>query len=340
MTLAAALPHDTLRSVPRQDVRPAHPDVDDQERTFFMSATALPPAPSRRLPRWTNNLLVIAIGIALALLALQLLPRAAVPLPQATTVTGGGGAQLPDALELGRRIAGVHLFGDEAAVEAAPAPAPEEDRPPEDTRLNLSLAGVFAADPQSQAIAIISVGNAEQNAYGVGDKISGEASLKSVHADHVIIDNRGKDERLALPDNVQPVALTPVERAPVQQTTASAGRGANEDFSQPVELPTNPGELRDTLARNPAMLGRVVAAEPYQENGKLVGYRITPKQNPEILEAQGIVAGDVITRVNNIQLNSQKQGIRALRNAVKAQNLEVIVLRDGIEVPISISLAQ
>ena len=111
-------------------------------------------------------------------------------------------------------------------------------------------------------------------------------------------------------------------------------------MSQPLELPSNPGELRDTLARNPAILGRIVAAEPYQENGKLLGYRITPKQNPEILEAQGIVAGDVITRVNNIQLNSQKQGIRALRNAVKAENLEVTILRDGIEVPISISLAQ
>ena len=83
-----------------------------------------------------------------------------------------------------------------------------------------------------------------------------------------------------------------------------------------------------------------MAAEPYQENGKLRGYRITPKQNPEILESQGILAGDIITRVNNIELNSQKQGVRALRNAVKAENLEVTILRDGIEIPISISLAQ
>jgi hypothetical protein len=29
-----------------------------------------------------------------------------------------------------------------------------------------------------------------------------------------------------------------------------------------------------------------------------------------------------------------------LRNAVKAENLEVVVLRDGVEVPITISLAQ
>ena len=303
-----------------------------------MSASALPSDDTpQRLPRWTNNLLVVAIGVALALLTLELLPREAPPLPSARPAALGSAPTAPDPLELGRQIAAAHLFGD---ATSAPPPKPEPVRQVvEPTRLNLQLAGVFAAEPQSQAIAIISAGSAEQNAYGVGDKISGETTLKAVYADHVIIDNRGRDEKLSLPDDVQPVAMRPVQSAPsapAPQANASGG----EDFSQPIELPSNPGELRDTLARNPSMLGRVVAAEPYQENGKLVGYRITPKQNPEILEAQGIVAGDVITRVNNIQLNSQKQGIRALRNAVKAQSLEVVVLRDGIEIPISIPLTQ
>ena len=302
-----------------------------------MSATALPhdekPA---RLPRWTNNLLVIGLGASAALLMLELLPREAASLPDASAAAPGSiGAEAPDSLQLGRRIAEVHLFGDVAsAPEPEPEPAPQQVVEP--TRLNLQLAGVFASDPQSEAIAIISAGSAEQNAYGVGDRISGETTLKAVYNDYVIIDNRGRDERLSLPDSVQPQAMSAVPSAP----DPAASGGVEEDFSQPVELPSNPGALRDTLARNPQMLGRVVSAEPYQENGKLVGYRITPKQNPEILEAQGIVAGDVITRVNDIELNSQKQGIRALRNAVKAQNLEVMVLRDGIEVPISISLAQ
>ena len=302
-----------------------------------MSAIALPPDDKpARLPRWTNNLLVLALGVSAALLTLELLPRDAPPLPEvAGAATRGDASTAPDPLQLGQRIAETHLFGD---VASAPAPEPEPVRQQvvEPTRLNLQLAGVFAADPQSQAIAIISAGSAEQNAYGVGDRISGETTLKAVYTDHVIIDNRGRDERLSLPDSVQPQGMSVVPSAP---DPAQSG-GDEEDFSQPISLPSNPGALRDTLARNPAMLGRVVSAEPYQENGKLVGYRITPKQNPEILEAQGIVAGDVITRVNDIELNSQKQGIRALRNVVKAQNLDVVVLRDGVEVPISISLAQ
>ena len=293
----------------------------------------------RRLPRWTNTALVIGIGVALAATAVKLFPaEAAVP----SGPVAASAAARPvgvDPLERARNTASLHVFGDaaKAPVEAAPV----REAPKKETSLNLQLAGVYAAEPQSLAVAIISSGSAEQSAYGVGDRISSDVVLSAVYPDYVVITNRGTDEILKLPDDVAPIATTPIQSASYDaraQAQSSASEG--QDLSQPLELPSNPGQLRDTLARNPSMLGRVVAAEPYQENGKLVGYRITPKQNPEILEAQGIIAGDVITRVNDIQLNSQKQGIRALRNAVKAESLAVTVLRDGVEIPINISLAQ
>lgn len=300
-----------------------------------MSATASSLATtekSTRLPRLANTLLVAGIGVALALITIKLLPQT-----QTTPQTVAGAvspvrSNVPGPTELASAIAAIHLFGD-ASNKPVVVEETKKEEPIKNTSLNLQLAGVFAYEPPENAIAIISAGSAEQNAYGIGDKISGETSLEAVYPDHVVLRNRGNLERLMLPENVQPIANRPVE-------SASSSQSQDQNEGQPVELPTNPRELRDTLARNPSMLGRVVAAEPYQENGKLVGYRITPKQNPEILEAQGIVAGDVITSVNNIQLNSQKQGIRALRNAVKAESLEVTILRDGIEVPISISLAQ
>ncbi len=294
---------------------------------------------ANRLPRWTNTILVAVLAWALALLTLKLLPLPEAVAAQATptNVPLASTNNAPSPVEMARQIASKHLFGDIAAkpVEKAPEVKKEEAK---ETKLNLQLAGVFAYTPAERAIAIISSGSNEQNAYGIGDKVSGETKLKEVHKDHVILSNRGKDEKLSLPENSTPIATRSIPQA--QTNPPSNSPNGNLDANGPIDLPTTPGALRDTLARNPAMLGRIVAAEPYQENGKLLGYRITPKQNPEILEAQGIVAGDVITRVNNIQLNSQKQGIRALRNAVKAQSLDVVVLRDGIEVPLSISLAQ
>jgi len=302
-----------------------------------MSATATSMAATEKLakaPRIINALIIVGIGVALAIITLKLLPQSA---PQAVgeiaPVRSGQGSN-PGPTQLAQVIVSKHLFGD-ASKKPVKTAEPTRQEPLRKTSLNLQLHGVFAFEPAEQAFAIIGSGTAEQNAYGVGDKISGETTLEAVYTDHVVLRNRGKLEKLQLPENVQPIAMRPIETANTAQAQPSSA-----NTGQPVNLPTNPRELRDTLARNPSMLGRVVAAEPYQENGKLVGYRITPKQNPEILEAQGIIAGDVITRVNNIQLNSQKQGIRALRNAVKAENLEVVVLRDGIEVPISISLTQ
>jgi len=293
-----------------------------------------------RLPKWVNTLLVIVLGWALAVLTLKLLPQPPVAYESTNTQNAvvRTGTSTPDPVQLANVTAGLHLFGNAAE---APVEVVEEKKaaPVTDTKQNLQLAGVFAYTPAEKAIAIISAGSNEQLAYGIGDKIVGETTLEEVHTDHVILSNRGKRERLKLPENVQPIAMRPLPQANTSTQSSNSGSSSQQQAG-PIDLPSSPGALRDTLARNPAMLGRIVSAEPYQENGKLVGYRITPKQNPEILEAQGIIAGDVITRVNNIQLNSQKQGIRALRNAVKAQALEVTVLRDGVEVPLSISLAQ
>jgi len=285
-----------------------------------------------RLPRFINAILVVGIGVALAIVALKLLPGSKAPSVGEIAAVSSNRTNSPGPAQLAQTIASRHLFGDATKTPVKVVEAKPKE-PIKKTSLNLQLSGVFAFEPKEKAFAIISSGTAEQNAYGIGDKISGETTLEAVYADYVVLRNRGKLEKLLLPENVQPIAMRPIQTANTNQPVAQQG-------NQPVNLPSNPRELRDTLARNPSMLGRIVAAEPYQENGKLLGYRITPKQNPEILEAQGIIAGDIITRVNNIQLNSQKQGIRALRNAVKAENLEVVILRDGIEVPISISLAQ
>jgi len=307
-----------------------------------MSATAgsmqFADKPSR-LPRWVNTLLVIVLGWALAVLSMKLLPQAEINYRSNTqAVPVSATNKSPDPSMLAKVTAGLHLFGD---ASSAPVVEKQEEKKVEakETKLNLQLAGVFDYTPKERAIAIISAGSNEQAAYGIGDKVSGETTLKEVHKDHVILSNRGKDEKLSLPEDSQPIAMRPLPQATPAAQSAN-GQANGQQAGAPIDLPTTPGALRDTLARNPAMLGRIVAAEPYQENGKLLGYRITPKQNPEILEAQGILAGDVITRVNNIQLNSQKQGIRALRNAVKAQALDVTVLRDGAEIPLSISLAQ
>ncbi len=283
--------------------------------------------------KWINAAFVVVIAYALASLSIQLIPDVPDNNLRQTPSTPArvqSSAQ-SNPLQLSKQVASAHLFG-EAGKKPAVVEAPKPKEVPE-TKLNLVLAGVFAYQPPELAIAIISSGGRDENVYGIGDSIVGNAKLKAVYEDRVIIENRGREETLKLPEDVAPIALPRV-------TSTNAVNTARGGINEPVELPASPRALRDKLVKNPSMLGKIVSATPYQEGGKLVGYRLQPKQNPEILESQGIMPNDVITQVNGIDLNSQKQGIRALRKLVKANNIELTVLRDGIQMPLMISLEQ
>jgi len=135
--------------------------------------------------------------------------------------------------------------------------------------------------------------------------------------------------------------IKPLPVSQVTQRGTSPKNTPSIDTSAPIELPTgNLNELRDVLTKNPSLLPKLVTSEPYIEDGEIRGFKITPNQNPEIFEAVGVLPGDIVTSVNNIALNSNKQGVRALRNLVNAEQVGLVVLRNGAEVPINISLAQ
>ena len=251
-------------------------------------------------------------------------------IPQPLSVQSQANVSGVNPEKIGRVIAASHLFGIAGQPKNKVEMLTKAKNTPE-TKLNLSLIGVFAFDPQEQAMAVISSGARNEKVYGIGEKIVGQATLKAVYSDKVIIANNGREETLTLPKNVAPIDLGRSER-----TNASSNRSNMNTAS--IDLPTSPRELRDKLVKNPSMLGKIISASPYQEGGKLIGYRLTPKQNPEILAAQGIMPNDVITQVNGISLNSQKKGIRALRKLVKADSIELTILRDGMEIPVVISM--
>jgi general secretion pathway protein C len=299
-----------------------------QTNTVFQSMALVKKQPAALWVKRANTALVVVIAYALANLSIQFIPDSAQSSHlsfKANPIKRQNNAAL-NSLQVSQQIASKHLFGRAGVSENQPVEP--EDAP--ETKLNLVLAGVFAYQPSELALAIISSGGRGEEVYGIGDKIVGNATLKAVYEDRVIIENRGQEETLTLPD------VTPIALPRVNSSTALSQQRNNT----PLNLPTSPRALRDKLVKNPSMLGKIVSATPYQEGGKLLGYRIQPKQSPEILEAQGIMANDVITQVNGIDLNSQKQGIRALRKLVKAETIELTILRDGVQIPVAISLNQ
>jgi general secretion pathway protein C len=290
-----------------------------------------------KLAVWVSRVLVILIGYMAATIALRYVPVenppvvAAETLPQQEIIDAVG---TPSIEEISRDAARQHIFG---IAGSKPVVQVEREEIPEETKLNLSLIGVYSAQPMDTALAIVSANGKPEEVFRIGDTITGRAKLLEVKPTEIVIDNGGRKEIVKLPEKFTSAGRTAgLENLPGANQPAATQQG--NAGGAPIELPDSPREIRDTLARNPAMLNRLVSAVPYRENGRILGYRLTPKQSGGLLEANGILPGDVVTRVNGIALANQKNGIRALRKLVKATSVDLTILRDGVELPVSIPL--
>lgn len=293
-----------------------------------------------RLAPWVSRLLVIVIGYVAATISLRFVPvvetRADIAPPPAALEVQAVGS--PSMEEIARDAARQNIFGKAGAkpVVAVKAEAPKTQR----ATLNLALIGVYAAQPADRALAIVSANGKPEEVFRIGETITANATLKEVLANEIVVDNSGRLEIYKLPEKIASTGRnTGLENLPGASMGNQVGQSfQNNGNGEPIDLPESPRAIRDTLARNPAMLNKLVSAVPYRENGRILGYRLTPKQGGGLLEANGILPGDVVTRVNGIALANQKNGIRALRKLVKANTVDLSILRDGVEIPISIPL--
>jgi len=94
-------------------------------------------------------------------------------------------------------LASLDLFGV-AGESDEPSELDTENLP--ETNLRLFLRGVLAADGEFPGSALIEDDKSTTEAYLVGDELPGNAKLRSVHANRVIIERGGKLENLYFPE--------------------------------------------------------------------------------------------------------------------------------------------
>src|SRR4030095_15524790 len=126
------------------------------------------------------------------------------PAPLANTpshtsrVASTGSLSVPD-------IAAKNLFGHATAVGTAPAPV---DAP--ETRLRLTLEGIFLAELPEESAAIVFEPSRPGELVLVGGKLPGGATLREVHADRIVLNRNGVTETLRFPD--QPTLVSAQDR--------------------------------------------------------------------------------------------------------------------------------
>lgn len=312
-----------------------------------------------KLPDHVTLLLIVVSGFLLARLTWMLFPAETQPLladtrPVTQTVQVAQARQV----NYGEEIARYHLLGK---VEAKPVVAEKPKELPE-TRLPLKLIGVYAL-PNEAAVAVIESAG-KQSVVRVGDSIEGNgAVLDKVMSDQIILTWKGKQEVLKMQHAHQGGAVvmrasmnTAVPVAPsVPAALSNAARNVSPPVSVPVKagmdvnLPATPdvqnamnaepaaqslGEFRNAVLNNNMRLLEVIRPAPVREGGKLIGFRVSPGSNLALFQQTGLKAGDVVTAVNGVKLDSPANGMQALQGLADAASATLTVVRRGEELSV------
>jgi len=274
---------------------------------------------NKLLPPTISLLLIIACTYTLSQISWTLIPDEASKTAPAARNNSSNNT-IKSALNNYQHIADANLFGE---YQINPGSTVKKDAP--ETRLNLVLKGVLAAQPMKLASAIIAMGkNGKEDIYGIGDKVS-SATVKEIYADRVILLRSGILETLRMP----------------KDSSGSFIKPANSNSSKTINR-SSPGsalgDIRKNILKNPTSFGKYAIPIPYRENGKLRGYRLKPQGDNTLFDAVGIQASDVILAINGVKLNSPKEGLKALRSLQKAKQINLTVLRNGAELPLQFDI--
>ena len=274
---------------------------------------------TRHAIRFLNLLLVVWIAWLLATMTWSLLGESepdGMALPEAVPITPRTNQQE----ELVRQLPNWHLFG-EVAQEAEPVKKVVPVDAP-DTRLKLLLHGTFSSTDSTLARAIIADERGNEEMYAVGDILPGNAELSEIHADKVILLRGGRYEILRLP----------------RETTAGGGgiptisatTATHSDTAESADSATSERlqSLRQTLRQDPKSLFGLVRTIPKKDDqGKMIGYILQPGREPELFEQMGLKPGDVVTRINDVNLDNLASGMQALRSVQSGDTVSMTVLR-------------
>ncbi|MGH8162622.1 MAG: type II secretion system protein GspC [Gammaproteobacteria bacterium] len=283
----------------------------------------LPAATRAHILRWAPYLLLLGLLVLCGYLAARLSWQFAAPAPASTTVSAGGSTQAAHgaaAQTPADKIVAAHLFG----TANAPAASVAARNAPE-TSLDLSLAGVAAANASTRSYAIITTNGNTENTYGVGAKLPDGALIRNILPDRIVLAHDGRLETLRLP--VSGTAL-------LAATANDSAQGPNARKRPPL---VSQG-FREQVESHPRSLSQYMRLRPYEKGGHIAGYRVYPGKQPELFKKAGLQPGDIVTSVNGIELNSPASSLKAIQQLRKAQGpVRLAILRKGHRLTVTIN---
>jgi len=224
------------------------------------------------------------------------------------------------------------LFGSAeiAAPEQTVADAP-------DSTASLKLLGVYAAENEQKASAIVEETTGAQSVVFVGEALpGGYGTLKQVFADRVIIDRGGRLETLRMEDLTGQLASMMQIQNDVPKPPPSGQQTLDKRYDPQVSAALQ--DIRGKLNTDPASLTDVLSVQPLYVDGQMQGYRVGPGRDRKLFARFGLQANDVVTAINGVQLNDPTQAFAMMNDLNSATELTITLRRGDQDVNLLLNL--
>jgi general secretion pathway protein C len=183
------------------------------------------------------------------------------------------------------------------------------------TQLNLTLHGIYHSSDPNASYAIIAIGKEDSQRYQLNQIISAGAVLHQIGRKDITLMRHGRYEKLYLVGE---------DKEDEQNTIVHLA-------DHEIQVEHLLGHYQRELRKNPKNLASLANAEPVRNrHGQFVGFRLTPNQtNPQVFAHLNLKAGDIITAVNGIKLDSPYKGFSIMQDLVDAKQVNLTISRNG-----------
>lgn len=278
---------------------------------------------SDQLPIVVTVLLILLISWRAAEITWNLIPAPDIPYhvqPSSAEQSSTSTAAEVDTNQL-TNLAKLHLFG---VAGATTKPRKVDSKAPE-TRLNLTLHGVFVAEKPEDGAAIIGTGST-QKYHKVGGAVMSGVTLQAVFTDRIVLLRNGTSEVLRFPKIKNSGAPSKSSNAGNSRRTVDAKANFGPAAGSRVQ---NLSQYRNMLREEPLKVFEYVRFVPVKSRDGMKGYRILPQKNRELYNQLGVRPSDLVTAVNGIPLTDDKEAMKLMDQLKDAQSLQVDIIRNG-----------
>ncbi|MEJ2690215.1 MAG: type II secretion system protein GspC [Deltaproteobacteria bacterium] len=221
------------------------------------------------------------------------------------------------------------LSGKQATVpasEASTSPAEEKKKTKAVLPKNLALIGTLTAGANS--LAVMREGK-ETHVYSLGDEVADGISVAEISRNTVVFAfSDGSRQTLSIDEDQAQLAI---QTAPAPKVAASAHQSASAIQAEIKKVGENryiiPRDVAEQARNNVGELMKQARMEPHLVDGQTDGFVVRMIRPRSFLGQLGLRLGDVVTAINDVQLNSPEKALQIFQQLREARNIKVDLLR-------------